>query len=136
MTFWKTASFKALQKSWYRRLKSSGFQDAEDLVGGELVLKQVAAHPYRGSDELTRVTKEAYYRLLGNHVNQERFESEIDRTILTMFSEGRKIKHICEELIRKGMKRDRYTVRVRIRIYEMKWGLREYTPRQLNQKVK
>ncbi len=135
MSFWKTPAFKALQQAWYARLEKDGFRDAEEIINGEYVLKQIAAHPYRGMGHLAIQTKEAYYRLLGLQVQSGEFASEIDRLILTMFADGRRIKDIVGALASLGTPRCRRTVRVTIRKYEMRWGLREYTPGQLNKKV-
>lgn len=135
MTFWDTKAFKTLQQAWYQRLKAEGFQDAEEVVGGELVLKQTAAHCYRGADQLTRLTKEAYYIFVAQKVEHTVFDSDVDQLILRMHSEGRKKKQICDELASMGKRRCRNTVTFRIRVYEMKWGLREYSPKQLNRKV-
>lgn len=126
--------FKKLQRAWYQRLEEEGFQDAEEIIAGELVLKQNAAHPYRGVDALQITTKEAYYRLLGNKIHSEEFSNDIDKLILTMFAEGKKIKVICQALFERGTERGRATVRYTIRKYEMQWGLREYSPLQLNKK--
>ena len=138
MTFWKSQAFKALQKDWYQRLEGSGFQDAEQEIAGEHVLKQSAAHPYQNvRHELDRTSKEAYYRLMAHLVHRTVFSNEKDRIILTMFADGAKIKDICEELTRQGWGWgiSRHAIRFRIRTYEMRWGLREYTPKQLNKKI-
>ncbi len=135
MTFWKTQHFKALQKAWYRRLEESGFTDAEEMIAGELVLRQTAHHVYRGTDEITRGTKEDYFRVMASLVQEAEFSCEVDRIIMTRYAEGKKIKVILEELASMGKRRCRGTIRYKIRTYEMKWGMREYTPRQLNKKV-
>ncbi len=135
MTFWETKHFKALQRAWYQRLKDQGFQDAEELIGTELVLRQTAAHPYRGQDQLGRESKEAYYYFVAQQIDDTVFATDIDRLIMLRHSEGRKICHIVAELEELGMGRTRDTVRYRIRVYEMKWGIRQYTPKQLNKKV-
>ncbi len=132
MTYWKTQDFKALQQAWYGRLKAEGFQDAEEVIAGELLLKQVAAHPYRGADDLTRSTKEDYFRVMAQAVQDAEFDSEVDRLILTAYAEGKKIKAICDELAGMGQTRGRATVRYKVRLYEMRWGMREYSPRELN----
>lgn len=134
MTFWQTPNFKSLQRAWYQRLKREGFQDAEELVAGELMLKQTAAHPYRGLDHLAIAAKEAYYRLMLQAVQKGEFRSEIDRLILAMWADGHKICVICRALKAMGSSRNRHTVLYTIRKYEMEWGLREYTPRQLNRR--
>lgn len=135
MTFWKTEHFKKLQQAWYQRLERDGFQDAEEIVGDELVLRQRAAHPYRNDDDLMREVKEDYYRILSQKVQGVVFRSEVDRLILTRYCEGKKIKLICEELRAKGTPRFRHAIRFTVRKYEALWGLRHYTPRQLGKKV-
>jgi hypothetical protein len=135
VTFWETKTFKTLQQAWYRRLKAEGFQDAEEFIAGELVLKQSAANCYRGADQTMRVSKEAYYMFVSQQVEQTIFESDVDQLILRMHAEGKKKKHICEQLASIGKRRCRNTVTFRIRIYEMRWGIRAYTPKQLNRKA-
>lgn len=135
MTFWKRPEFKALQEAWYQRLDATGFQDAEELIGFECVLRQTAHHAYRGTDDLMRDTKADYYHLVSQKVQETDFGSAVDRLILTRHAEGKKHVHICAELALLGLRRNRKTVRFRIRIYEMQWGLKTYTARQLNRKV-
>lgn len=132
MTYWKSPSFKAMQRAWYDKLAEEGFQDAEELISGEMVLRQIAAHPYRGQDELSISTKEDYYRILGQKLEEASFKNDVDRMILSFFAIGTKIQRIIEILQREGKTRCRGTIRFTIRKYEMKWGLRAYTPKQLN----
>ncbi len=129
---WNSPEFKMLQKAWYERLESEGFRDAEELINGELILKETAAHNYRGLDELRRTNKEAYFHFISQHVEETAFSSAIDHLILLWHAEGKKIVQICRDLDFLGKGRCRRTVRSRIRIYEMRWGIREYTPQQLN----
>jgi hypothetical protein len=131
VNFWKTQSFKALQDEWYQRLEKEGFRDVEITIGDEPVLKQTAAHPYRGAKQLEIDCQEAYYWLLLQKAESAEFSSEIDRIILTSFARGVKIYMICEDLRRRGMSRDRKAVRFTIRRYEMLWGMREYTNAQV-----
>ncbi len=135
MPFWKTHSFKALQAEWYARLKAYGFEDAEEIVGDEMKLKQTAEHVYRGLEELQITNKEAYYAFVSQKVQETVFQSDVDRLILLRHAEGRRIKHICEELVDMGKGRCRETIRFKIRIYQMKWGIRKFTPKQLNRRV-
>jgi hypothetical protein len=136
--YWKTSalnkSLKELQAAWYERLEREGFQDAEEIVGEEIVLRQIAEHPYRHTDDLMRSSKEAYFRFLTHQIQDERFSNEIDRLIMTLFADGMKIKPIIEALHQRGVSRCRGTIRFTIRKYEMRWGLREYTLKQLNKK--
>lgn len=136
MTFWKSQHFKALQKDWYKRLEDLGFRDAEKIVGDELVLRQCAAHMYKDTDELSRQHKADYYNILSQQVHHATFSNNVDQLILSLYADGKKIKAICDELEKIGERRCRGTIRYTIRKYEMSWGMKEYTPQQLNRKVK
>lgn len=133
MTFWKTREFKELQAEWYAKLKVSGFQDAEVLIDGEPLLRQGADHPYRYSEPTARVCKEAYFRILSEYVRQAPFRNKTDRIILVLRAEGAKIQQICDTLAFLGRGRYRGTIRYTIRKYEMQWGIRRYSPKELNQ---
>lgn len=135
MPFWKDQAFKALQQQWYKRLEESGFEDAEEMVGGELCLKQTAASAYKALDDITRKSKEAYFVFVAQKVEETVFTSTVDRIILSGHASGKKICHIVKDLESNGVRRGRDTVRWKIRTYEMKWGLRTYTPRELHRRV-
>lgn len=133
MTYWKTQHFKAMQAAWYAKLASDGFEDAEVVVGCDLLLRQAAEHPYRDKDEVQIATREDYYRILAQKLEQERsFRNDVDRMILALFVLGTKIQRIVEILEREGKRRCRMTIRMTIRKYEMAWGIRKYSFRQLN----
>lgn len=135
MTYWKIPSFRALQQTWYERLRDEGFQDAEEFVDGEMVLKHSAVHPCQLKDKTTCETKEEYYRVLAQRAQESSFQNDVDHFILALYAEGKKIKLICEELQKRGTRRCRNTVTFTVRRYEMKWGLRVYSPKQLNRKT-
>lgn len=135
MKYWQTQHFKAMQQAWYAKLKTDGFVDAEEMIAGEMLLKQSATHPYRGLDCLSIGYKEDYFRFMSQRAQDNEFQSEVDRTIVTMFAEGSKIKSIVQTLHSEGKPRCRGTVRFTIRKYEMEWGLKDYSPKQLNKRV-
>ncbi len=135
MIYWKSSSFKALQKAWYQLLKDAGFQDAEKNIGDEMELKQHAAYPLRHlKSDLDRQSKEEYFNLLSQNIQDTEFVNEVDETVLVLYSDGKKIKEICAYLNEIGEQRCRAAIRFIIRRYEMKWGMKTYTPRQLNRK--
>ncbi len=134
MTYWQTQHFKALQKAWYQRLEAAGFEDVEELVNGEMLLKQSAQHVVRNLDEIGLDAKVSYFRALAQNVHEAEFRNEVDKTILTRFADGENITKICEVLSMEGRSRCRHTVRYTIRKYEMNWGIRSYTPKQLHKK--
>ncbi len=129
MTFWKSANFKELTKDWYKRLKEDGFRDIEQ---DEEHLKDTSYKAYQGADEIVRETKLLYYTLISQNVGRTSFPNEVDGIILMLHAEGNNIKRICDKLCEYGLSRNRHTVRVTIRRYEMLWGIRQYTPNQLN----
>ena len=131
MTKWNTPEFKQLQKEWYQRLDDEGFQDAEVLIDGELVLQQRASNVYRGSPQIQRESKEAYFRLLGQLVHKAKFDRKIDKTVLMAYAAGDRITVIVRDLKKEGTPRNRTAVRFIIRKYKMRWGLEEYTNKQL-----
>ncbi len=116
--------FKKLQKLWYKRLEESGFKDIEKLED-----KPVYDPPY--------LTKE-YYELIYQAVQDEKtvFRNNIHKYILTRHSEGAQIKAIVRELLGQGTPRDRKSIRIIIRKYEMAWNIRHYTLKQLNVKMR
>ena len=134
MSYWKSPHFRTLQKIWYQRLEETGFQDHERFVGNNSELIQFSVNAYKSMDQTRRENKAAYFNLLSQNLHYAEFASKVDELILTWYADGKKIKVICEELERLGERRCRGTIRYTIRKYEMKWGMRQYTPKQLNQK--
>lgn len=128
--------FRNLQNEWYQKLSKEGFRDIEKLKGDELVLSQFASHCFCGMDVLSRFLKEQYFRYISQIALDEDtfFRNDIDRHILIRHSEGAMIKVIVEELEDMGSPRHRHSVRFIIRRYQIKWGLRKYSDKQLNKK--
>ena len=126
--------FKSLQLEWYGRLKASGFNDIEKFSGGELILAQSANYAVKTLDALTRYMRSEYFTSLGHAANNEQtlWRNEIDKYILIRYCEGARIKDIVNELIALKTPRNRKSVRIIIRRYEMAWGFRVYPPNLLN----
>lgn len=132
-----------LQKKWYKILADSGFEDIEEFRGGELVLKQSCVKNLWQKDSFDFEMNQDYFMHLSHIVNDENtvFRNFIDRIILQMYVEGDKIKDIVHKLsktgipfLRRKFRRNRASVRFIIRRYEVKWNIRTYSPRELNQK--
>lgn len=139
MTFWKTKSFKELQKAWYVRLEEEGFQDVELHSGNELFLKRysfsIVDKRCKDWPLRCRQLREVYYALLSAKVHDAVFRNEVDELILVLYANGTKIKIIAEELEKLGKRRCRNAIRFIIRRYEVAWGIREYTPQQMNKYI-
>lgn len=131
-----------MQDAWYTKLRLEGFEDVEVMVQGELSLRRPDYMHYRVVDEDELGTKsasvEAYYYALNQKLEAEiaLFRNEVDRLILSCFAMGTKITRIVEILAREGKPRCRNTIMFTIRRYEMQWGLRAYTRKQLNRRAK
>ena len=126
--YYQTKEFLTLEKEWKDKLKESGFKDIEN---GQNQLKQRASNVYRQADEITREAKIHYFELLVAHVELNKFDNEIDKLVMTLKSQGKKIKEICEQLEKKGKKRYRRTVRLIIRRYETKWKIKLWPKEKL-----
>lgn len=128
--------FKKLQKEWYELLAATGFKDIEKQEGSECVLIQTSSYCFRNVDNFCKEVKETYFRSIAQaaHDEETKFRNEIDRFILMRHAEGAKIKTIMTELIARGMGRNRDSIRYIIRRYEMAWGLRSYSSRELHRK--
>lgn len=132
--FWRTKSFKVLSKTWNQKLEESGFLDAEIELKGDRALRQKATNCYRNASELERETRLRYYALLGYLAHNTSFPNDLERIVMLRHSEGVTIKEILEELMLYGIIRDRKTIRYIIRRWQAKWGIRAWSPRQMNLK--
>lgn len=135
MTFWTTKAFQSMQRAWYQKLQNLGFCDAEKMVDGEMVLTQNAHHSVPYEDESQRHAREEYYRTLRDMAQMNAFDSEVDKVIMTMIAEGARQKEIELALNTMGIRRPprfmsdkrrcRESIRLCVRKYERRWGLRE-----------
>ena len=129
--------FEKLRAQWYEKLAQSGFKDREDLIDGELKLQEEAPFiRYKCMPPHIKAAKGEYYQVINNRVNDDetKFRNETDRYVMMRHSEGAQIKQITDELNILSAERDRKTIRIMIRRYEMAWGLKSYTRKELNLK--
>lgn len=132
--FWKSKGFKSLSKEWELRLTGSGFSDAEEDSKGERSLKQRADNCYRQASSLERETRLEYFSVLGSLAHATEFDDDIEAFIMLRHSEGAIIKEIVDELEARGIKKFRKTVSYIIRRWQMRWGLRTWTRKEMNLK--
>lgn len=129
--FYQTTEFKDLAKLWEEKLEKDGLPDIEKHVGNRQVLKQNSPNVYRQMDSFRREAKEDYFRIIGFCVQDLAFDNEVDKLVMEHKAKGAKITEICEALLKAGMSRYRRTVRLIIRKYEDRWGIRTWRPEQL-----
>jgi hypothetical protein len=129
--FYQTKEFKALAEQWEKKLAQDGLADIEKCVGSQRMLKQNSANVYRQMEATRREAKEYYYQQLSGCLYFSSFDSEVDRVVMSLKAEGANITEICRELLARGMSRYRRTVRLIIRKYEHKWGIRTWKADQL-----
>jgi len=123
--WYETKDFKRLQKEWYERLKSSGFDDHEKLTAQGLVLKQTSHN--RKADRKPFLVKEAiadYFRVFAECAANYRFESQIDQLVINYYVAGHRLCDIKAHLEEAGIKRCRTTIFYIIKKYEAKWGIK------------
>lgn len=131
MNPFKTKQFRELEEKWNNILTESGFEDAERTVKGQRVLKQQAANSYRQIQKINREARLEYYQLLSQHLHQEDFPNETDKTVITLLSDGFKLIEIASIL-----DIHRQTVRFIKRRYEHKWMIRTWNSKQMNLVIK
>jgi len=134
--FWRNRKFKEEQSYWYDVLKSSGFEDIEV---DENRLKQSSQNIYRNDPEpIARVNKLEYFLKLSQYMREKapEFDDSLDYFVMSKFSQGWKNIEIVRALKALGKPRDRRTIRFIRRKYEHRWGIREWTPKQINPNLK
>ncbi len=138
--FYQTNEFKEISKEWEKRLEQSGLGDIEKDIGsfpfGERALKQNSSNAYRQMEATRRQSKEEYYQQLSSCLHDAVFDNEVDRIVMILKAEGAKITEICSALFTLGKSRYRRTVRLIIRKYEDRWGIRKWAPNQLRYRWK
>jgi hypothetical protein len=136
--YYETLEFKALSKQWEKILEQEGLADAETSVGEKRALRQNASNVYRQMDPTRREAKELYFQQLGRclHSVSLSFDNEVDKMVMVLRAQGAKITEICAALIEAGCSRYRRTVRLIIRKYEDRWGIRNWNPEQLKYRWK
>lgn len=101
----KKAEFEKLKKKWYSKLKESGFEDIEQ---DEDRLK-VWSSDFR-LDKSTKLaeSKEAYYYMAGNFLNDYKFENQVDKIIWEKHAEAMSVRDIAVLLKETGVKKISY----------------------------
>lgn len=132
----KNPELERLLDEWDEILKATGFKDIEKRIGHERVLVQYASNCYRQADPTTRETKESYYEQLSAAVQSHQFRDEIERFIMLQVADGARIKTIVELLSQMGHTIHRQTVRFVIRRHETLWGIKVWSSRQMNLKIR
>lgn len=128
---WKNRQLKIQLKVWNEKLKQSGFEDAEVELKNDRALKQRATNAYRQASPLEREARLDYYRILGHLSQNTEFTTELERNVMTLYANG---STICE--IAGQINRHRQTIRHIIRRWQMRWGIRHWSPKQMNLKKK
>jgi hypothetical protein len=138
-SFWRTPQFLSLQEEWYSKLKDDGFNDIEQTIGiDNFILIKHSSNAYQNTtDKHVRLNKEQYFLLLTECVNNNTCDNDVDTLIMTKRADGVQINAISNEL--KALQltpSHRETIRVIIRKYENRWGIRSWQPQQLDRNYK
>lgn len=93
--------FKTLQARWYKKLQSSGFEEAEDINSPRELLKDW--HSMYFQKRYTPDTfsaKQEYYRLACLFLFSHKFQNDLEKKIWYMHAEGLPIRKIKSKLKR------------------------------------
>lgn len=107
------ADFNKLQAKWYKKLKDSGFEDAEQ---DEDNLKVWSLKRFTVENNLTLcAAKEEYYRLAGHFLHEHLFESELAKQCWELHGNGDSNVKITAILRAKGVKISKKRVQVLVK---------------------
>lgn len=136
--FYEDPKFKTLRDKWYKRLKQVGFEDAEQVLDHDLVLKQFSANVlsrYAHGSGLELNAKVLYFQALSANLAEHPPEDEGERLILEMTSQGMLVPEMAPILKAKGLPYGRETIRYVVRRYETKWKIQTWTADKLRKKT-
>jgi hypothetical protein len=103
-----SSDFKKLQKTWYKKLAKSGFQDIEE--------DEVNLYKYSNLDSVSYLlpANETYYRLAGHFLHDYKFKDIHEKMIWKYHSEGftyRELPEKVKKVINMGRRKYFYTVK-------------------------
>jgi hypothetical protein len=98
MSKFKTKGFKELHRAWMKKLKDEGFNDIEDLNSPLELLKTWDSTYFIDGPEDFAGTEE-YYQVAQELLNSHDFDSELERKIWELHSNGLSVRSIEIRLI-------------------------------------
>lgn len=104
-----TKQFKSLQREWYKKLKATGFEDAEK---NEELKEYSSSRLYRGQNNgqefetvsMLTESKAEYYRLVGYFLYDHKFENWLERRIWKEHADGMSYRETSVMLIKDKVK--------------------------------
>jgi predicted metal-dependent hydrolase len=115
--------------SWEASLEDEGLS--------ELDLSKSSSFKLFDSDvmPLSEGLKLDYYLKIFSMFHMEQFENEKNRKVIELWSQGKNKSEITRTLDTLGLHLNRETIRYVIRRFEHKWGIRNWTLKQLHLKA-
>lgn len=87
---------KELQNHWYQKLKENGFNDIEDTSSPREMLKSWHSTLFIHRYEKERFTaRQQYFEIVTQFLHSHEFESELEREIWFLHSEGKSLREIA-----------------------------------------
>ncbi len=105
-------SLKSLQKTWYKKLKDSGFKDIEYKAG----IVEYTNGLERGAPNLANMHPtqyqiiEHYYSMARSFLIDHEFSNEVEKTIWEYYSEGLSVRDISTTLNKSKIHKPKSTV--------------------------
>lgn len=85
--------YESLKKTWYAKLKKSGFVDAESKSGG---LNTWSNNKFRDHNETTFSAKQDFYFMAGRFYYDHKFKSVKEKNIWKRYADGATMREIAK----------------------------------------
>ncbi len=87
--YYETDDFKELQKSWYGKLKDSGFNDVENFENENMIQPEIFK-----VDKVQSFGGSEYYDFCQAVLREYNFERHVDQLIFELHTEGKSVREI------------------------------------------
>lgn len=114
--------FKDLLAEWNKKLRDSGFKDAERIRFGRLVPKKTGSqHRYEAMDPIVRQGRIDYFRTLTHLVATTSFDKPLEQQIMALYAQG-----VTQAMIKRVLEIEGNRSRIYDPIYKWLklWGLK------------
>lgn len=98
----KKSELATQQKTWYKKLKDSGFKDIEYAGGG---IKASYSRAYGDKNTVVREAREEYYYMAYHFLHSHAFKSELEKVIWEYHTNGLSVREIAKVLTKAKIKK-------------------------------
>lgn len=117
--FYETDSFKELNSQWQTKLKDSGFQDIEEHTEPHHQHIYGPGFSTRSNRFKTKESTEEYVACIDSFINRDKFNSELEKTIIILHADG-----VSSIEIGKKLNKSRFCIYYHIKAVTKRIGLK------------